>query len=281
MVALLVSGLLPCGGTALAQVSDRNTYSHQPGFYSKYIIRDYLRNGKDRKTWFWMVDLVYRRQSGLNDRANIMAHPLRWSIRPYIGYQLTPNVHVMLCPIGYFNSFDRIGSEEDYADFSMEHEIRTTAELIHDTYIRKKGKEWLNVSFRHRMESRFRDVTELNGDMAWTFRYRFRTRFRTPLNGKHFHDNNVLYTVNYHEIHLENGPRHGPNKLSQMRNFFGLGYRFWDWMRIDVGYILQYNWRGDGVRVDVTHAPMFYLFVDYLSEVRALGRRHTPDPVAH
>ncbi len=275
MVMLFQSGGL------LAQINERSTYSHQPGFYSKFIVRDYLKNGKDAKTWFWMVDIVYRRQSGLDDRANIMAHPLRWSLRPYFGYQITPNLQVMLCPVGYFNSFDRIGSHADYADFRMEREIRTTMELIHDSYIRKKGKEWVNVSYRHRFESRFRDVDERHGDMTWNFRYRFRTRFRTPVNGRHFHENNVLYTVNYHEIHLENGPQHGPNKLSQMRNFFGFGYRFWSWARIDVGYILQYNWRGDGLRVDVTHAPMFYLFIDYLSKVSVPSRRLLVEPSEH
>jgi len=255
-------------GAVNAQVSDKNTYLHEPAYYSKFIVKDYFKNKQDKKTWFWFLDVVHRRQSGLDDRANIMAHPLRFSVRPYMGYQVNRFVQVMLCPVGYFHSFDRIGRPEDYENFGQEHELRTTLELLHDSYIKWKGKEWVNVSYRHRFESRFRDVTELNGDMKWNFRYRFRTRFRTPLNKKHFFDNNVIYLINYHELHIENGPHVGPNKLSQMRNFIGVGYRFWDWVRVDVGYIRQYNWRGNGVDVDVTHAPMVYLFIDYLSKVK-------------
>jgi hypothetical protein len=264
---LLFLSLLP--SHLLAQVSDRNVYMHEPVFYSKYIVKDYFKNSQDKKTWFWFADVVVRRQSGLEDRANIMAHPLRMSVRPYMGYQFTRFFQAMICPVGYFNSFDRIGRAEDYEDFSQEHEIRSTLELLHDSYIKWKGKEWVNVSIRNRFESRFRDVTDLRGEgTQWSFRYRFRTRFRTPLNGKHFYDNNVLYTVNYHEFHIQNGPNIGPNKFNQMRNFVGAGYRFWDWVRIDVGYLLQYNWRGNGVDVDVSHAPMFYLFIDYMSKVK-------------
>jgi hypothetical protein len=252
-----------------AQINENNNYLHQPAYYSKYIVKDYLPHKDGKKTWFWFVDVVNRRQSGLNDRANIMAHPLRSSIRPYMGYQVNRFVQVMLCPVGYFHSFDRIGKPTDYENFGYEEELRTTLELLHDSYIKKKGQEWVNVSYRHRFESRWRDFTHLKGDETkWNFRYRFRVRFRTPLNGKHFFDNNCLYLVNYHEIHIENGPHHGPNKFAQNRNFVGIGYRFWDWMRIDVGYIHQYNWRGNGVDVDVTHAPMFYLFIDYLSKVK-------------
>jgi hypothetical protein len=270
--------LMLCGN-ATAQISENNEVLQQPVLYSKYIVKDYLKNKEGKKTWFWFVDVVYRRQSGLEDRSNIVAHPLRFSVRPYMGYQIGRFFQVMLCPVGYFNSFDRIGQPSDYVEFRHEHELRTTLELLHDSYIKKKGKEWVNVTYRHRFESRFRDVTELNGDMRWNFRYRFRTRFRTPLNGKHFFDNNVLYICNYHEFHLENGPHHGPNKLSQNRNFVGVGYRFWDWVRVDVGYLHQYNWRGNGKTVDLTQAPMFYIFIDYLSKVKIpKGGKVEPKP---
>jgi hypothetical protein len=272
---LLIS--LSYGSNAIAQINENNTVLQQPVLYTKFIVKDYLKNKEGKKTWFVFADIVFRRQSDIDNRANIFAQPLRFSVRPYMGYQIGRFVQVMLCPVGYFNSYDRIGKPSDLIDFGHEHELRTTLELLHDSYIRRKGKEWINVTYRHRFESRFRDVTERNGDMKWNYRYRFRVRFRTPLNGKHFFDNNVIYLCNYHEMHLENGPHHGPNKLSQNRNYIGVGYRFWDWVRVDIGYLHQYNWRGNGVDVDLSQGPMFYIFIDYLSKVK-LPRAGRSDP---
>lgn len=231
-------------------------------FYSKWIVTDFL---SEDKTWFWYADIVYRRQSGLlND--NRFENPLRFSFRPYIAYQFGRFTRVHLNPIGVYVSEPRYGQPQDLtADGEVE--LRSMIEITQDAYIKKAGKEWVNMTHRWRFESRWRGVDNPIGPQ-WNFRLRQRTRFRVPLNGKHFYDNNVLYTINYHEMHLEFGPYFGLNHFAQNRNFVGVGYRFWDWVRVDVGYLHQYNFRGDGRTIDMSRGPMFYLFIDYLSKVR-------------
>jgi len=236
-------------------------------YYTKFIFFDYL---SESKTWFYYFDIINRRQSGLGNN-NIFEQPLRTSIRPFIAYQFGRYTRVHLSPVALFLSDPRQGQPSDVDLIGeREYELRTTLEITQDAYIKKAGKEWVNLTHRWRFESRWRGVDEPFGPV-WNYRMRQRTRFRTPLNGKHFYDNNVIYTVNYHEIHLEFGPRMNLNQFAQSRNFVGIGYRFWDWARIDVGYLHQYNFRGDGRTIDLTRGPMFYLFIDYFSKLR-IGR---------
>ncbi|MFN3405440.1 MAG: DUF2490 domain-containing protein [Cytophagaceae bacterium] len=237
--------------------------------YTKWIINDFFSH---KKTWNWYLDIVYRRQSDYGENTNIFARPLRFSIRPWIGYQFGRFYRINLCPIGYVESFGRLGKPEDVQTARLEKEIRSTIEILQDNYINRKGKEWINYTHRYRLESRWRDVMNPNASYTWNWRFRYRLRIRIPLNGKHFYENNVIYTVNYHEFHLENGPEYGRNHFSQNRNFVGFGYRFWDWVRIDFGYLHQYNWRNNVNDVDLSRGPMFYLFVDYLSKVKVPGK---------
>ncbi|WP_143960640.1 DUF2490 domain-containing protein [Litoribacter populi] len=233
--------------------------------YTKWIVTNFLT---EDKTWFWYTDVVYRRQSGLENN-NLIENPLRFSVRPFFARQFGRFTRVHLNPIGLFVSDARLGQPTDLGSQS-EYELRSTLEITQDAYVKKAGKEWINITHRWRFESRWRGVVEPIGP-DWNFRTRYRTRFRIPLNGKHFYDNNVFYTVNYHELHLEFGPGVRLNQFSQNRNFFGVGYRFWDWARIDIGYLHQYNFRGDGMTIDMSRGPMFYLFIDYLSKLR-IGR---------
>lgn len=233
--------------------------------YTKWIVTNFF---SEDKTWFWYADIVYRRQSGLENN-NIFENPLRFSIRPFFARQFGRFTRVHLNPIGLFVSEGRIGQPSDLFS-ETEYELRTTLEITQDAYVKKAGLEWINMTHRWRFESRWRGVDDPMGP-DWNYRMRYRTRFRIPLNGKHFYDNNVIYTVNYHEFHVEFGPSVGFNHFAQNRNFFGVGYRFWDWARIDVGYLHQYNFRGDGRTIDMSRGPMFYLFIDYLSKLR-IGR---------
>ncbi len=233
--------------------------------YTKWIVKDYFT---DDKTWFWYTDIVYRRQSGLENN-NLFENPLRFSVRPFIAYHFGRFTMVHLNPVGLFVSEPRYGQPSDL-NAAGEIELRTTFEVTHDSYFKKAGQEWINLTHRWRFESRWRGVDDPVGP-DWNFRLRYRSRFRTPLNNKHFYDNNVFYLVNYHELHVELGKPMNLNHFAQNRNFIGLGYRFWDWARIDVGYIHQYNFRGDGRTLDLSRGPMFYLFIDYMSKLR-IGR---------
>jgi hypothetical protein len=274
LLAVLFSGLQMKANAQETEFADPN-FGTEPlrrmfderVFYSKWIFTDFL--SKD-KTWFWYADVVWRRQSGLENN-NIFENPLRFSIRPFVAYQFGRFTKVHLNPIGLFVSDPRLGQPNDL-NGSREFELRTTFEITQDAFIKRGGKEWINVTHRWRFESRWRGVDDPEGP-NWNFRFRQRTRFRIPLNGKHFYDNNVIYTINYHELHIELGPYVQLNQFAQNRNFVGLGYRFWDWARIDVGYLHQYNFRGDGRTLDMSRGPMFYLFIDYLSNLNIPSKR--------
>ncbi|GMQ27523.1 DUF2490 domain-containing protein [Algoriphagus confluentis] len=222
--------------------------------YTKWYLADFFN---DSTKWAWELDVVYRRQSELGEN-DFWSNPLRYSVRPWIAYQFTKLTRVSLNPIGIFNSAPRFPLESDL-DRPFERELRTTLQI--NNYA-NYGR--FNFTHRLRFESRWRGIDNPEG-VQHNFRFRYRIRLRTPLNTDYFYKNNTLYISNYHEVHVEFGRDYGTNYLSQNRNFVGLGYRFWDWTRVELGYIYQFNTRSNNTQVDVSRGPMFYLFLDVLS----------------
>lgn len=221
--------------------------------YTKYYIADFFN---DTSKWAWEWDVVYRRQSQLGE-LNAWEHPLRFSVRPWIAYQFTKMTRVSLNPLGIFHSAPRYPQESDLTR-SFEREVRTTLQINNYAYYKR-----FNFTHRMRFESRWRGIDEENVKHNWRFRYRIRTRI--PLNTDYFYKNNTLYISDYHEVHVEFGRDYGTNYFSQNRNFFGLGYRFWDWTRLELGYLYQFNTRGNNQQIDFSQGPMFYLFIDIIS----------------
>lgn len=222
--------------------------------YTKYTIADFFNN--DTK-WAWELDVVYRRQSELGE-GDLWSEPLRFSVRPWIAYQSTKMTRISFNPIGIFNSAPRFPLESDL-DRPFERELRTTLQINNYAYAGR-----VNFTHRLRFESRWRGIDREDGPNH-NFRFRYRIRVRIPLNTDYFYKNNTLYTSNYHEAHVEFGKDYGTNYFSQNRNFVGLGYRFWDWTRVELGYIYQINTRGNNRQLDISHGPMFYIFMDILS----------------
>jgi hypothetical protein len=222
--------------------------------YTKYYFADFMN---DSTKWAWELDFVYRRQSELGE-GDFWSEPLRYSVRPWIAYQFTKFTRVSLNPIGLFSSAPRFALESDL-DRPFEREIRSTLQI--NNYANYKR---FNFTHRIRIESRWRDIDAPSG-ANHSFRIRYRIRLRTPLNTDYFYKNNTIYLSNYHEAHLEFGSGFGTNYLSQNRNFIGLGYRFWDWTRIELGYLHQYNPRSNNNQVDLSRGPMFYIFMDLVS----------------
>jgi len=220
--------------------------------YTKYYAADFFN---DSTQWAWEVDVVYRRQSQLGEM-DIWEHPLRYSFRPWIAYQFTKMTRVSFNPLGVFSSAPRYPLESDF-NRPFERELRTTLQINNYANYNR-----LNFTHRLRFESRWRDID--NG-ARHNFRFRYRIRMRTPINSSHFYKNNTIYICNYHELHVEFGRDYGTNYFSQSRNYLGLGYRFWDWTRIELGCIYQINTRSNNRQVDYSIGPMFYLFFDILS----------------
>lgn len=215
--------------------------------YTKYYVANFFN---DTTKWAWELDVVYRRQSELGED-NFWAHPLRYSVRPWIAYQFTKMTRVSFNPIGVFYSAPRFPLESDL-DRPFERELRTTLQINNYAYYGR-----FNFTHRLRFESRWRGID--NEQVRHNLRFRYRIRVRTPLNTDYFYINNTLYLSNYHEVHVEFGRDYGTNYFSQNRNFVGLGYRFWDWTRVELGYLYQINTRPNNRQIDVSQGPMFYI----------------------
>jgi hypothetical protein len=245
---------------AWAQDSGNRRQLNNQVFYSKVTVQDFIKPGSK---WGWDLDMVYRRQSrlgemGIDDRVR---HPLRISIRPWIAYQPTKYTRVSFNPIGIFNSAPRYPRSQD-ANGSFERELRTTLQINTSSYY-----ERFNFTHRLRMESRWRGIDDTEGATHnWRIRYRIRTRI--PLNTTYFYTNHTWYISMYSEAHVEFGRNYGLNNLSQNRNYVGMGYRFWDWARVELGYLHQYNVRGNLDLIDFSRGPFVYFFIDYLSALR-------------
>ncbi|MCH8517705.1 MAG: DUF2490 domain-containing protein [Cyclobacteriaceae bacterium] len=229
--------------------------------YTKHTLSDFF--GSSTK-WAWEMDIVYRRQA-LGDNEEFWSEPLRFSFRPWIGYQYSKYTRITLNPFGMFYSAPRVPRTQDFTSGS-EREYRITLQYYTDQWA-----EGINFTHRYRLESRWRDIDQQNGPTSFNWRLRYRIRVRTPLNGKSFYDNNVIYNSSYSEMHVEFGRDHGNNIFAQNRSFTGFGIRVWDWARFELGYLHQFNIRGNTRDLDLTRGPMFYIFFDYMSRLQ-LGR---------
>lgn len=233
--------------------------------YTKYTLADFFN--EEGTKWVWELDVVYRRQSELG-QPNFWAAPLRLSVRPWIAYQFTKLTRVSFNPIGMFNSAPRFPIEANL-DNNFERELRTTLQINNYAYYGR-----FNFTHRIRFESRWRGIDNSSWDHGGLdhprqyFRVRYRMRTRIPLNTNYFYTNNTWYISQYSEMHVEFGRDYGTNYFSQNRNFIGIGYRFWDWMRCELGYIHQYNTRENNVQIDLSRGPMFYLFIDWMTNTK-------------
>jgi hypothetical protein len=257
---LLVHILLMGISTIQAQVQNDRQLLRNQVVYSKFTVQDFIKPGSK---WGWDLDLVYRRQSRFNEGAldQRLSHPLRYSIRPWIAYQPTKYTRVSFNPIGIFNSAPRYPRLQD-VNGNFERELRTTLQINTSSYYDR-----FNFTHRLRIESRWRGIDEPNGATHnWRIRYRIRTRI--PLNTNYFYTNHTWYISMYSEAHIEFGKDYGRNNFSQNRNYAGVGFRFWDWARVELGYLHQYNVRGNVDLIDISQGPFFYLFIDYLSALK-------------
>lgn len=242
----------------LAAQEDTRRFLDNRIMYTKFTIADFFN---DSTKWVWELDVVYRRQSELVNN-DFWAAPLRFSVRPWIAYQFTKLTRVSFQPLGYFVSAPRYPLESDL-DRGFERELRTTLQINNYVYYGR-----VNFTHRLRFESRWRGIDRPEG-ANHNFRVRYRMRTRISINTNYFYKNRTLYMSQYSELHVEFGKDYGTNYFSQNRNFIGLGYRFWDWTRVELGYLHQYNTRGNNVDIDLSRGPMFYLFIDLLSRVKA------------
>ena len=114
--------------------------------------------------------------------------------------------------------------------------------------------EWVT---RFRLEQRFSNLPVLNptdntfapGDAVYTNRFRLLNRFSLPFKGKTIVDKS-LYISAYDEFFINFGEKIATNFLDQNRAYVALGYKIPNVGKLEVGYMMQNIFRGDGVKIE-------------------------------
>ena len=248
-------------------------YIHNNIFWSMNFL-----NGKMSKNGKLNYEIEYQNRrisdpdnQTVDRNSSPFAHLQTHFIRPWIYYQLNPNVRFSLSPIAWFGAWNypngKLGS------FSPEYRI--TPQI---TMFQTIGR----VSFQHRFRYEFRFLgkafTETENINSFTGgggyegfsdntrgRARYLLRANIPLNSEKMQAK-TLYSANWDEVFVSMGERVGnSNLLDQNRIFLGLGYKFDTHYRVEAGYINQTIFRFNNTaknNVDSNSGVLLTLFVD-------------------
>ena len=120
-----------------------------------------------------------------------------------------------------------------------------------------KRVEWVS---RFRLEQRFSNLPVINttqsiyepGDAVYTNRFRLLNRFSKPFKGETIVDKSLYATV-YDEFFINFGKNVAANFLDQNRAYAGIGYKIPVVGKLEVGYMYQTIFKGDGVKIENNH----------------------------
>jgi hypothetical protein len=123
----------------------------------------------------------------------------------------------------------------------------------------------VEVVSRFRLEQRYvkSPVSDGNGSFepgpdVYSNRFRLLTRGSIPLKGKSIVDKSWYLTA-YDEMFVSYGKKVALNIFDQNRAYVALGYRLPKIGRLELGYMTQLIFKGDGVKVERNHTLMFGL----------------------
>lgn len=252
--------LLSCAGHAQ---DAKKVYNHQTFWHKTEFAQFFNQN------WGVGADLVIRRKDTF-EGGSMISNPLRESIRPWLHYQFTSTKRLSLSPIGMFSSSPYIGQPEDF-NRRESFELRTTIQYFnHNKYLNGR----MINTWRYRYEFRY---IRPDGSPDFNYQGRFRVRYRTRyvFNSDDFYDNGIIYTAISSELGINLGKRIVYNPFNQHRIYVGLGYRFFDTMRLEVRYVDFFTQRGaPGYIYDQAKGIMVGFYIDQL--YRTLKQRVTP-----
>jgi Protein of unknown function (DUF2490) len=253
MKKLLLSAifLLTLSGVSFAQ-SPRHFYHISNGWTDLNI------SGKLAGKVTWQIENQHRRedmQGDYND-ATTTGNPYnnlnQHVFRPWLHYQMNPNIRFSLMPYGWIGS-NRYANGAPSAFFG---EIRVSPQVMLTQNIGR-------VRFDNRLRYEFRWIGQnqavsdggflYSGDFSTTtFRERFRYQFKmtVPLNHAKM-DDKTFYAQAYDEIFVNMGEKvANTNLLDQNRVMIGLGYKFNKFLSIEAGYMQQTIFRFNNATKD-------------------------------
>lgn len=232
--------------------SPRNYYNIANGWTDLNV------SGKIAGKFSWTVENQHRREDMQGDynSATTTGNPYnnlnQHIFRPYVHYQMNPNVRFSLMPLGWIGS-NRFANGSPSAFFS---ELRIAPQVI---LTQNLGRLRFDNRFRYEFRWFGQNQTLDNksflygGDFSNTvFRTRIRNQFKltVPLNHAKM-DDKTLYTQVYNEVFIGMGENvANTNLLDQNRILIGLGYKFNQFLAFEAGYMRQTIYRFNNTNKD-------------------------------
>lgn len=173
----------------------------------------YIGNKKLDSKWNIHNEVQYRNYNVVGDLEQLL-------LRTGLGYNLTENNNNILIGYGYILSENYIGETDD--------KISINEHRIFQQFTTKQSLWKVKLSHRYRFEQRF-----VESDFKMRFRYFL--GLNIPLQNKE-DSKNPLYISVYNEIFLNTES----SVFDRNRVYGGLGYKFSNALRLELGYMNQF-----------------------------------------
>lgn len=173
----------------------------------------YIGNKKLNSKWNIHNEVQYRNYNAVGDLEQLL-------LRTGVGYNLSENNDNILLGYGYILSENYVGDSDD--------KISINEHRIFQQFTTKQKVGSVGLSHRYRFEQRF-----VEDDFKMRFRYFL--GINVPLQYKE-DAKNPLYLSFYNEIFLNTKS----SVFDRNRVFGGLGYKFSDNLRMELGYMNQF-----------------------------------------
>ncbi len=201
-IRFLVTPLFLLFGTLAAQNND----------VGNWLI--YFGNYKANEKWNWHHEVQYRNYNAIGDLEQLL-------LRTGLGYNLSDNNNNnVLAGYGYILSENYLAGQGDKVAFD-EHRL-------FQQFITHQRFALIQLQHRYRLEQRW-----IGEDFKWRFRYFLSAHLPLPLLRER---ENYFYLSLYNEVFLQPGKQ----PFDRNRLYGGLGYRWSDSVKTEVGYMNQF-----------------------------------------
>lgn len=174
----------------------------------------YIGSKKINNNWNWHNEVQYRNYNVIGDLEQLL-------IRTGIGYNLSENNNNVLLGYGFIQSENYIPSTET--------KLAVQEHRIYQQFITKQGFGRFKFQHRYRFEQRF-----IEGKFRMRFRYFLGASL--ALNNNKLIDN-TLYLSFYNELFVQPVNQ---SVFDRNRLYGGLGYKFNNTIKVEVGYMNQF-----------------------------------------
>ena len=181
-------------------------------------------------------------------RYKIVLHNQQLLLRAGINYYVNPKV---MLTAGYCFA-------ETYPYGAFASKAAFPENRVWEQLLLKDNIGMVEVINRLRFEQRFINSPVLQsgeyepGEAVYTNRVRIYEGFSIPFKGKTIEDHS-LYVAAFDEVYINFGKNVAFNIMDQNRAYLGIGYKIPKAGRLQIGYLNQLIFRGDGIKVEQNH----------------------------